>query len=400
MRSTILSAVAMAGCVSAHAQVFSVWVNGEDAGDGQNVYIRSPPNNNPVKDLSSPDIVCNVNGGTPAPEFVSVAAGDELAFEWYHDSRADDIIDGSHQGPIITWIAEYTEDDGTGAIWSKIDEDGYDGSEWAVDRLIANGGKHELTVPEGLAAGKYLIRQEIIALHESDTAFSENEARGAQFYPSCVQVEVTGSGSAVPDQGFDFNADYSYEDPGIVFDLYGDVTDYEIPGPEVWSGASGGDSPAETSSPAETGASTTDAASPSSPADDSGSGSDSPSASATDAPSSTETADGVASSLPVESGSDAPSSTETADGVASSLPVESGSGAASTASSPATDAPSASATEAPGTTLATATKSATTAEDEPSTTADDESAAPSATEGPSGCKVKRRSMKKRISAKY
>jgi cellulase len=60
-------------------------VNGEDQGDGRGVYVRSPPSNDPVKDVNSPDMACNVNGGSPVSSFVSAAAGDELAVEWYHD---------------------------------------------------------------------------------------------------------------------------------------------------------------------------------------------------------------------------------------------------------------------------------------------------------------------------
>ncbi|KAJ4315184.1 hypothetical protein N0V84_008518, partial [Fusarium piperis] len=249
MRFSVASALAMASTVSGHALMYGVSVNGEDQGDGQNVYIRTPPNNSPVKDLSSPAIVCNVNGGKAAPKFVSAAAGDTLTFEWYHNTRGDDIIDKSHQGPVITYIAPYTETDGTGAIWTKIQEDGFDGSKWAVDKLIANKGKIDFDLPSSLKAGKYLIRQEIIAHHESDATFDQNPARGAQFYPSCVQVEVTGSGSAVPDEGFDFNTGYKYSDKGIHFNLYGSYTTYEIPGPAVWSGASSGSGSGSGSSP-------------------------------------------------------------------------------------------------------------------------------------------------------
>lgn len=240
MRYAIASVLALASSVSAHTLMYGAWVNGVDQGDGRNAYIRSPPNNSPVKDLASPDLVCNVNGGKAVPNFLSAAAGDTLTFEWYHNTRGDDIVDPSHLGPIITWVAEYTEGDGTGATWSKIDEDGYDGSKWAVEKLVANGGKYDFTLPASLAAGKYLIRQEIIAHHESDATFNVNPARGAQFYPSCVQVEVTGSGSAVPDQNFDFNVGYTYADPGIHFNLYNGYTSYTIPGPEVWDAASAG----------------------------------------------------------------------------------------------------------------------------------------------------------------
>ena len=100
----------------------------------------------------------------------------------------------------------------------------------------------DFVLPANLAAGRYLIRQEIIAHHESDTAFNINPARGAQFYPSCVQVEVTGSGTAVPDQNFNFNTGYTYADPGIVFNLYQSISSYKIPGPEVWTAS--GSSPA------------------------------------------------------------------------------------------------------------------------------------------------------------
>lgn len=258
MRSTAVSVLAMAASVSAHTRMFSVWVNGVDQGEGMNTYIRTPPNNSPVKDLASPDLVCNVNGGTAVSEFVSAAAGDVLSFEWFHDNRDDDIIDGSHKGPIITYVAEFTEGDGTGAIWTKIAEDGFDGSEWAVDKLKANNGLYDFTIPDALAAGQYLFRQEIIAHHESDAAFNQNPARGAQFYPSCVQVEITSGGSAVPDQNFDFNTGYTYADPGIVFNLYGAVTSYSIPGPEVWSGE-GGSSPAPQPEEPETPAPTTTA---------------------------------------------------------------------------------------------------------------------------------------------
>jgi cellulase len=65
--------------------VYGVHVNGADQGDGRNRYIRSPPNNNPVKDVRSDAIACNVNGGSAVGSFVSVAAGDRVTFEWYHN---------------------------------------------------------------------------------------------------------------------------------------------------------------------------------------------------------------------------------------------------------------------------------------------------------------------------
>lgn len=90
-----------------------------------------------------------------------------------------------------------TSSNGDGDVWVKLAEDGYTGTTWAVDTLIANKGKHSFTLPSVLAPGDYLLRGEIIALHESDTAYNVNSARGAQFYMECVQVTVTGSGTTV-----------------------------------------------------------------------------------------------------------------------------------------------------------------------------------------------------------
>lgn len=77
----------LVGTASAHTRIFSAWVNGEDQGDGRTTYIRSPPNNNPVKDLTSPDLVCNVAGGTAMPDFVQAAAGDTVSLEWVCNGR-------------------------------------------------------------------------------------------------------------------------------------------------------------------------------------------------------------------------------------------------------------------------------------------------------------------------
>lgn len=223
--SVIAAAAGLISSVSAHAQIRGVFVNGVDKGDGQNVYIRSPPNNSPVKALDTPALNCNVNGAKVAPQFVSAAAGDTISTEWFHNTRGDDIIDPSHKGPIITYIAKFTTGDGSGPIWSKIDQSGLaaDGVTWAVDTLIKNKGKYDFKLPSTLAAGKYLVRQEIIAHHESDSPPSAN-GRGAQFYPSCIQFDVSGSGSAVPDQNFNFNTGYTPTDPGILFNLFRGAT--------------------------------------------------------------------------------------------------------------------------------------------------------------------------------
>lgn len=90
-----------------------------------------------------------------------------------------------------------TSSNGAGDVWVKLAEDGYDGSSWAVQKLIANKGKHDVTLPSTLADGDYLVRGEIIALHEADKAFNVDPVRGAQFYMECIQITVSGGGATV-----------------------------------------------------------------------------------------------------------------------------------------------------------------------------------------------------------
>ncbi|CZT48816.1 related to Endo-beta-1,4-glucanase D [Rhynchosporium secalis] len=243
--SQVLIGAAAASLASAHATIYNVWVNDVDQGTGNSAagYIRSPPNNSPIKDITSKDMTCNVNN-VAAAKTINVAAGDKISLEWHHNnnSPADDIIDSTHKGPVMVYIAPAASN-GEGDVWVKLAEDGYDGSQWAVQKLIANKGKHDFILPSTLADNKYLIRGEIIALHEADSAYSANPGRGAQFYMECVQISVSGGGSTLLPAGVSIPGAYSDTDPGVVFNLYGGFTSYKIPGPAVWNGGSSGTAP-------------------------------------------------------------------------------------------------------------------------------------------------------------
>ncbi|KAF2457585.1 glycosyl hydrolase family 61-domain-containing protein [Lineolata rhizophorae] len=227
--TALLSLAAAIPLARAHATVMAIFVNDVDQGlgNGADGYIRSPANNSPVVDVTSSDMTCNVNN-SPVPKTIQVKAGD-----------VDDIIDPSHVGPVMTYIAP-TSSNGEGDVWVKLAEDGFD-SEWAVERLRANGGKHSITVPD-IEAGEYLLRPEIIALHE---AFFEG---GAQLYMECVQIEITTSGSVALPEGVAIPGAYFATDPGIFFDLYNGFSSYPIPGPDVWDGTGDAHSSAEPSS--------------------------------------------------------------------------------------------------------------------------------------------------------
>ena len=66
-----------------------------------------------------------------------------------------------------------------------------------------------MTLPDNIAPGDYLIRHEIIALHLATSV------GGAEFYPSCTQVRIGGSGTGTPNGTVSFPGAYSDTDPGI-----------------------------------------------------------------------------------------------------------------------------------------------------------------------------------------
>jgi Auxiliary Activity family 9 (formerly GH61) len=131
-----------------------------------------------------------------------------------------------------------TKVDPTTLSYFKIDEAGLnsDGT-WASDDLIANNNTWTVTIPSDIAAGQYIIRHELLALH------SAGNVNGAQFYPMCANVEVTGSGTAKP-AGVKFPGAYTAQDAGILFNMYNNPKSYVIPGPAVYGSGSGSGSPA------------------------------------------------------------------------------------------------------------------------------------------------------------
>lgn len=98
-----------------------------------------------------------------------------------------------------------------------------------------NCGHVTFTVPD-IAPGQYLLRAEVIGTFVS--AFQQyvyklvtaalhvaSSVGGAQFYMSCFQLNVGGSGSASPST-VKLPGAYSASDPGILIDIYTSPTAY------------------------------------------------------------------------------------------------------------------------------------------------------------------------------
>ncbi|OBT94208.1 hypothetical protein VE01_06978 [Pseudogymnoascus verrucosus] len=238
------SAFALLSSVSAHGTVSGIVVNGKlNTGYSPSFQFSNPP---PVvagwsipQDLDNGfvgpdkfqnnDIICHV-GATNAGTSITVAAGSTVELQWTPWPE-------SHKGPVIDYLASCNGAcetvDKTALKFFKIGEEGLiDGSNapgnWASDKLIANSNTWVATIPADIAPGNYVLRHEIIALH------SAYDANGAQNYPQCINLVVTGSGTAKP-AGVAGTELYKSTDAGILIDIYKTLTSYAIPGPALYN---------------------------------------------------------------------------------------------------------------------------------------------------------------------
>lgn len=196
------------------------------------------------------DIICHKNAEN-ANTTATVKAGGTVDFYW--TTWPD-----SHIGPVLTYVANCGSGDNacstvdkTTLEWVKIDEAAIDldTQTWATADLISNNNSWTVTVPSTLASGSYVFRHEIIAMHGA------NSEGGAQNYPFCMNIAITGGGSDSP-SGTLGTALYTPTDPGILFNPYTTLTNYTIPGPALYSGgtdstdgsSSSGSSPSATGS--------------------------------------------------------------------------------------------------------------------------------------------------------
>lgn len=201
---------------------------GWKANNGDNGFTRS---------LTDNSIICH-NDAVPGTQYIKIAAGNSMELQW---SAWPD----SHKGPMLDYLAPCGNDcttvDPTSLKFTKIDEAGLiNGAsppgQWASDQMIANNNTWVTKIPASITPGKYVLRHETIALH------SAGQSGGAQAYPQCLNIEVTGSGTSSLSAGTPGTSLYKTTDPGILINIYQSLSSYIIPGPAVMAGGLSGGS--------------------------------------------------------------------------------------------------------------------------------------------------------------
>ncbi|KAH7087231.1 glycosyl hydrolase family 61-domain-containing protein [Auriculariales sp. MPI-PUGE-AT-0066] len=275
MKSIILSCVAFCLSVSlvgAHGTVGTFTANGKTyigpqprSNSNLNSPVREIDTLNPITDANSGSMACGPGAKSSAKAVADVTAGSSVSFTW----TAGTSQKWPHRwGPIMLYAYQCPGDakdcaPPSGAEWFLIDAAGFDDnanevpaggdparSGWVQDRFRANMSV-PARIPKSMPNGSFLLRHEIIALHVAMD-------RGAEFYVSCTQVNVSGGSSkTAKDQGAElvkFPGAYNPSEKGLrvnVFDNGLNKNNYVMPGPKVFLGTGNTDTePASSSSTA------------------------------------------------------------------------------------------------------------------------------------------------------
>ncbi|GAQ03201.1 probable endo-beta-1,4-glucanase D [Aspergillus lentulus] len=236
--SILFSLASITPLVSGHYVFSKLIVDGKPTQDFE--YIRKNTNGympTLASDILSNDFRCNQGSmqSAASTKVYTVAPGTELGFKLAYGAQM------KHPGPLQIYMSKAPGDvksyDGSGD-WFKVHQEGLcaDTSKGIVDEDWCTWGKDTASfkIPEDLPAGQYLVRVEHIGLHRG---FSGN----SEFYFTCAQIEVTGSGSGSPSPVVKIPGVYKPDDTNIHFNIYYPTpTAYNLPGPSVWTGGSAG----------------------------------------------------------------------------------------------------------------------------------------------------------------
>ncbi|KAJ2020405.1 hypothetical protein GGI06_002378 [Coemansia sp. S85] len=104
-------------------------------------------------------------------------------------------------------------------------------------------GVLDVKIPDDIATGEYLMRTEVIALHEANKPFGASSKSGAEYFPNCAHVKIVGetAGTVLEPKKYSIPGIYDKDDKGITFNLYDKYSSYPIPGPPLYNDKSQSD---------------------------------------------------------------------------------------------------------------------------------------------------------------
>lgn len=243
MKYTAATLALVAGA-TAHTVMSEIYIDGQ--GQGSGTCVRAPLDPvgavDPVIDLGSKDMACGKDGTQPVRRTCPITGGHQLSFEyrqWPEDySRGP--LDMGHMGPCSVYLKKVddaTKDTAAGDGWFKLWDEGYDESsgKWCTQKMIGNAGRISVTIPDSLAGGDYLVRPELLALHNIAV---KNQP---EYYVGCAQIFLESTGSSGPAETVSIPGYTSMSDPGNQYNAFDKpLKPFTIPGPKVYKSVESG----------------------------------------------------------------------------------------------------------------------------------------------------------------
>ena len=241
---SLLLAVSAATAANAHTIFSNFFVDGVNQGDAKCVRMSNINSaaTNPIKGIESKDMGCGVNGENGVARVCPVDAGSVITFEYrtWPDASQPGAIDISHKGPCAVYMKKVDDASASnncaGPGWFKIFQEDYDSGskKWCTEKLIDNDGHLSVKLPSDIQGGHYLLRPELLALHQADKSPAD-----PQFYVGAAQIFVNGEGTAVPTDTVSIPGYVSMEknNAAMTFNIWNPVMALPFPqfGPAVYT---------------------------------------------------------------------------------------------------------------------------------------------------------------------
>jgi cellulase len=190
-------------------------------------------------EINTPDIIAHQDG-TPSPNTAEAPAGSPVTFKWVHSGSCKNNEVGwdcSHHGWTdlkffkIDQVALLGYPEGT--RYADGEAQGQVGK-WGTDAIFYdNGNKHTVTIPKEIPSGNYVLRTEVVSIHNNGAVANR------QFWPQAFNIKVTGGDDSKPvPAGVKGTEIYHADDELLTYDLYWHKADEIIadsPGPALAS---------------------------------------------------------------------------------------------------------------------------------------------------------------------
>ncbi|KAL9595597.1 MAG: hypothetical protein Q9179_004916 [Wetmoreana sp. 5 TL-2023] len=241
----LLLAAATLETATAHTTFTNFYLDGAPQGDGTCVRMSNdiPKATYPIRPVTGQDMACGVNGEKAVARVCPADSGAQLTFNFrdWPDGSQPGSLDKSHMGPCSVYMKKVdnsaADNNAAGPGWFKIFEEDYDNStaQWCTSKIMANDGKLSVNLPTDIAAGYYLVRPELLALHQADKSPPD-----PQFYVGCAQIFLQSTGSSTPKDTVSIPGYVNMQHPAMTFDIWSAPKQLSFPqfGPSTYKSGS------------------------------------------------------------------------------------------------------------------------------------------------------------------